>query len=108
MTPGIVASRSRGERGKPVEKSTKTDKGRLVALPVLAVTELRRHRIQQAEQLLRLGVALTDDRHVYAKADGEPGHPTFLTRLFKQFMRDHKLPPIRFHDLRHSHARRIY
>jgi hypothetical protein len=27
-----------------------------------------------------------------------------VTRLFKQFMRDHKLPPIRFHDLRHSHA----
>jgi integrase len=100
----IVASRSRGERGKPIEKGTKTDKGRLVTLPILAVTELRRHRIQQAEQLLRIGVALTDDHHVYAKADGEPGHPTFLTRLFKQFMRDHKLPQIRFHDLRHSHA----
>ena len=49
-------------------------------------------------------MALTDDHHVYAKLDGEPGHPTFLTRQFKQFMRDHKLPPIRFHDLRHSHA----
>jgi integrase len=100
----VVASRSRGERGRPIEKSTKTGRGRLVALPVLAVTELRRHRAQRAEQLLRLGVALTDDHHVYAKLDGEPGHPTFLTRLFKQFMRDHKLPPIRFHDLRHSHA----
>jgi integrase len=75
----IVASRSRGEHGRPVEKSTKTDKGRLLALPILVVTELRRHRIQQAEQLLRIGVALTDDHHVYAKADGEPGHPTFLT-----------------------------
>ena len=79
-------------------------KGRLVALPVLAVTELRRHRAQQAEQLLRLGVALDDDHHVYAKPDGEPGHPTFLTVQFKQFMADNKLPPIRFHDLRHSHA----
>jgi integrase len=100
----IVASRSRGEHGRPVERGTKTDKGRLVALPVLAVTELRRHRTRQAEQLLRLGVALTDDHHVYAKLDGEAGHPTFLTRQFKQFMADHKLPRIRFHDLRHSHA----
>jgi integrase len=100
----IVASRSRGQRGQPIEKGTKTGRGRLVALPVLAVTELRRHRIRQAEQLLRLGVALTDDHHVYAKFDGEAGHPTFLTRQFKQFMHDHKLPPIRFHDLRHSHA----
>src|SRR5262249_39667342 len=40
----IVASRSRGEHGRPIEKGTKTGKGRLVALPVLAVTELRRHR----------------------------------------------------------------
>jgi integrase len=100
----IVASRSCGEHGKPTEKSTKTGRGRLVALPALAVAELRRHRAQQAEQLLRLGVALTDEHHVYAKFDGEPGHPTFLTRLFNQFMRDHKLPQIRFHDLRHSHA----
>jgi integrase len=100
----IVASRSCGEHGKPIEKSTKTDRGRLIALPILASTELHRHRVQQAEQLLRIGVALTDDHHVYAKADGEPGHPAFLTRLFKLFMRDHKLPQIRFHDLRHSHA----
>jgi integrase len=100
----VVASRSRGAGGKPIEKGTKTGRGRFVALPVLAVTELRRHRAQQAEQLLRLGVALTDDHHVYCKFDGEPYHPAFLTRLFKQFMRDHRLPPIRFHDLRHSHA----
>jgi integrase len=100
----IVASRSRSAGGKPIEKSTKTGRGRLVALPVLAVTELRRHRAKQAEQLLRLGVALADDHHVYAKFDGGPSHPTVLTRMFKQFMSDHKLPPIRFHDLRHSHA----
>jgi integrase len=100
----IVASRSRGERGRPVEKVTKTGRSRLIALPALAVTELRRHRTRQAEQLLRLGVALTDDHHVHAKFDGEPYHPAFLTNVFKQFMCDHNLPQIRFHDLRHSHA----
>jgi integrase len=100
----IVASRSRGEHGRPIEKGAKTGRGRLIALPVLAATELRRHRAQQAEQLLRLGVALTDEHYVYAKFDGEPGHPTFLTHLFSRFLRDHKLPQIRFHDLRHSHA----
>ena len=100
----IVASRSRGEGGKPIEKSTKTGRGRLIALPILADNELRRHRAQQAEELLRIGVALTDEHHVHAKADGSPIHPTTLTLLFKRFMRDHKLPAIRLHDLRHSHA----
>jgi integrase len=100
----IVASRSRGEHGRPIEKSTKTGRGRLIALPVLAVTELRQHRTRQAERLLRLGVALNEDHYVCARLDGGPSHPTQLTRMFSQFMRDHKLPQIRFHDLRHSHA----
>src|SRR5262249_34132974 len=90
--------------GRPVEKSTKTGRGRLVALPVLAAAELRRHRAQQAEHLLRLGVALADAHHVYATFDGGPVHPTVLTRAFSRFPRDCKLPQIRFHDLRHSHA----
>jgi len=77
---------------------------RLIALPVLAVAELRQHRTRQAERVLRLGIALNEDHYVCARLDGGPSHPTRLTRLFRQFMRDHKLPPIRFHDLRHSHA----
>jgi integrase len=100
----IVASRSRGEHGRPIEKGTKTGRGRLIALPILAVTELRRHRTRQAERLLRLGIVLNENHYVCARLDGGPSHPTRLTRLFNQFMRDHKLPPVRFHDLRHSHA----
>jgi integrase len=100
----IVASRSRGEHGRPIEKGTKTGRGRLIALPLLAVTELRQYRRRQAERLLRLGVALSEDHYVCARLDGGPSHPTRLTRLFSEFMRDHKLPPIRFHDLRHTHA----
>jgi integrase len=85
-------------------KEPKSGKGRLIALLPMLVTELRRHRTQQAEQLLRLGVRLTDDRHVFAKADGTPYWPGELTRSFKRFMKQHHLPPIRLHDLRHSHA----
>jgi len=70
----------------------------------MLVTELRRHRIEQAQQLLRLGVRLTDDHHVVTREDGAPIYPRSLTRGFKRFMRAHELPPIRLHDLRHSHA----
>ena len=68
------------------------------------VTELRRYRTQQAEQLLRLGVRLTNDHHIFAKEDGSPYWPGALSRNFKSFMLEHKLPQIRLHDLRHSHA----
>jgi integrase len=99
----VVASTEQG-RGGMREKEPKNGKGRLIALPPMLVTELRRHRMQQAEWLLRLGVRLTDDHHVCLREDGDSVWPSSLTRAFRTFMRRHKLPLIRFHDLRHSHA----
>lgn len=99
----VVASGGRG-KGEVIEKEPKGGRGRLIALPVVVVTELRRYRTQQAEQLLRIGVRLTDDHHVYAKEDGTQYWPTVVSRSFKRFMQDHQLPQIRLHDLRHSHA----
>jgi integrase len=99
----VVASTEQG-RGGMREKEPKSGKGRLIALPPMLVTELRRHRMQQAEWLLRLGIRLTDDHHVCLREDGESVWPSSLTRAFRTFMSRHKLPQIRFHDLRHSHA----
>jgi integrase len=99
----VVASASRSG-GKTIEKETKGGRGRLIALPAMAVAELRRYRTQQAEQLLKLGIRLTDDHHVFAKEDGTPYWYGALSRRFKRFMQEHQLPQIRLHDLRHSHA----
>jgi integrase len=99
----VVASARAGQGGMH-EKETKSGKGRAVALSPMLVTELRRHRLQQSEWLLRIGVRLTDDHHVFTREDGTPAWPGSLTRSFKLFMRQHRLPQIRLHDLRHSHA----
>ncbi|HYQ06718.1 MAG TPA: site-specific integrase, partial [Xanthobacteraceae bacterium] len=99
----VVAS-ARPGRGAIVEKETKGGKGRAVTLPPMVATELRRHRTEQAQRLLRLGVRLTDDHHVLTREDGTPAWPGWLTRNFREFMHRHRLPQIRLHDLRHSHA----
>jgi integrase len=99
----IVASLEQGKGGLR-EKQPKNGKGRTVALPPMLVTELRRHRLEQAQWFLKLGVRLTDDHHVCAREDGERVWPSSLTRAFRKFMRRHRLPQIRLHDLRHSHA----
>jgi integrase len=91
-------------RGGVREKSPKNGKGRTVALPPLVIAELRRHRRQQAEWLLRLGVRLTEDHHICMREDGETVWPGSIVRAFQTFLRHHHLPRIRFHDLRHSHA----
>ncbi|MFY9836533.1 MAG: tyrosine-type recombinase/integrase, partial [Xanthobacteraceae bacterium] len=102
----IVASAEQTDEGVR-EKETKSGKGRAVELSPMLVSELRQYRKQQAERLLRLGVRLTDDHHVVMREDGEAIQPRSLSRAFRKFMRRHKLPQIRLHDLRHSHATQL-
>jgi integrase len=89
------------------EKETKTGRGRTVALTGLAVEELRRHKTQQAEELLRLGMRQSDDTYVVAQADGQRLKPNSLTHEFVRFIAGTELPRIRFHDLRHTHATQL-
>jgi integrase len=86
------------------EKETKSGRARAVALPATLVEELRRHRAKQAEELLLLGIPLTDDHYVVTQADGTALQPHSLTQAFTRFLAERSLKQVRFHDLRHSHA----
>jgi integrase len=89
-------------------KSTKSERGRGVALPGFAITELRRHKQEQARALLALGVRQNGDTLVCCREDGEPKQPQSVTRIFWMLVRRlHDFPRIRFHDLRHSHASQL-
>lgn len=90
--------------GKRV-KETKSGRGRLVAMPSFLVEELRKHRLRQDEELLRLGSRSGDDTYVVAQADGARLHPETLTHEFVRILAlNPTLPRVRFYDLRHSHA----
>jgi integrase len=89
-------------------KSTKSEKGRGVALPSFAIAELRRHKQAQAQALLALGVRQSGDTLVCGRVDGEPKQPASLTHEFTYLVgRIRGFPRIRFHDLRHSHATQL-
>lgn len=77
---------------------------RTIAMPEMVITELRRHRLEQAERLFQLGVKVTGDQHVVAQADGKQLQPNSLTHAFTDFIAACGLKRIRLHDLRHSHA----
>jgi integrase len=85
-------------------KPPKSGRGRTVALAAGIVEELRAHRTQQAQDLLKLGTRLTGDTFVVAQADGRPLQPRSLTHAFEIFLAKHGLPRVRLHDLRHTHA----
>jgi integrase len=84
-------------------KRPKNGRGRVIALPRMAVTELKKHRAQQESELEAMGGRLTRDSLVYTKEDGEPMQPRSLTHAWDFWSKGRK-PRVRFHDLRHAHA----
>jgi integrase len=99
----VVASTEQVRRDAR-EKPPKSGRSRAIALPALVVDELRRHRLAQAEELLRLGVRSTEDTHVCLQADGAPWRPSTMTAAFARLLKASALPRVRLHDLRHTHA----
>jgi integrase len=85
-------------------KETKSGRARTVAISASVVEELKAHRLEQAQDMLRLGVRLTADSYVAALADGSPMQPTLITHEWIRTINGTALPRVRFHDLRHAHA----
>lgn len=83
------------------EKEAKSGRSRTVALPSLAVEELRRWRALQAEELLRLGIRADDSWHVVTNADGSSPNPRSVTTAVSGFLKEWG---VTLHKLRHSHA----
>jgi len=100
----IVASVEQTNGGHLRLKPPKSGRSRTVALPALAIEELRRYRLIQAEELLRLGIRQSDDSHVCLQPNYQPWAPRSLSSIFGKFIKAASLPRIRLHDLRHSHA----
>jgi integrase len=86
-------------------KEPKSGRGRTIALTDTLVSELRAHRMRQAEELLRFGKRISDDDFVITQPDGLPLRPHSLGQEWVRFLAGQSaLPRIRFHDLRHAHA----
>jgi integrase len=83
----------------------KTAKGRRsVALDPSTVAALRQHRARQLAERLAAGEAYDDGDLVVCLADGQPIHPKTMSYYFERETKRAGLPPIRLHDLRHTHA----
>ena len=68
------------------------------------IEELRSHRAQRAEEMLKLGVRLSDDDLVISHADGSIVQPIYISQHWARIIQKTKLAHLRFHDLRHAHA----
>lgn len=89
-------------------KRPKTERGsRNVALPGFTVEALKSHKAEQAKRRLKLGPVYEDNDLICARDDGAPTPPDTLSTNFASTIRRAKLPHVRFHDLRHTHATQL-
>jgi integrase len=76
---------------------------RTVGLPQRTVSVLKSHRKRQLEEKLAAGPLYRDAGLVFASRHGTPiDAQNVVNRYYKPLLKRAGLPPIRFHDLRHS------
>jgi integrase len=103
---GLRIRRSRvSVGGKATDSLPKTEAGgRDVAIDPGVIDALRRQRARQLADAAKWGAAWQDSAHVFTIENGQPLHPERISFLFDEAVAAAKVPRIRLHDLRHTHA----
>jgi integrase len=104
-TMSITGRRTRVGYEMVERAGTKTAAGaRVVDLDPATVDVLRLWRKAQAAERRAWGVAYVDTEYVFTAENGQPVHADHLAHRFERLIATAKVPAIRFHDLRHTHA----
>jgi integrase len=77
---------------------------RVIAVDRTTVAALHDHRSRQLAERAAAGKEYLDSGYVFARPNGDPMAPDWLSRYFRQLNEASGLPPIRLHDLRHGAA----
>ena len=105
MRRTLTKSGGRLLMGEPKTKKSR----RTISLGAGAIRALRAHLARQMEDVQRLGDLYRDEGLVFASKVGTLINPTNLRkRSFASLLKRAGLPPIRFHDLRHTCATLLF
>jgi integrase len=100
-----VTKKRTGQKGDGLRfKEPKSGHGRVVAMPKLLATELRRHKAVQSAHRLRLGAIYQNSDLIVANPDGTLIYPDTISHSFRDLIATLDVPRITFHGLRHSAA----
>jgi len=103
-TISIRRTLQRTSAGLQLIEQTKTAKSRrLISISPSTVEVLKKHRVEQKKEMIQYNYRDVYDL-VFTTRTGKPVEPRNLREYFSFLSKKAGLPPIRFHDLRHTHA----
>jgi len=88
---------------KMLKPKSSHSRRRIALSPSLALL-LREYKADQQTQRILLGKLPADSDLVFSHLDGKPLDPGVVSHTFAKVLKKARLPHIRFHDLRHTHA----
>jgi len=91
--------------GTVISSEPKTARGRRqIALDAVTIEAFKAQAQRQLADRENAEVVWSETGYVFTRDDGEPLHPQSVSRSFERALAAAKLPRIRLHDLRHTHA----
>ena len=94
----------RGEKDYII-KEPKSESGiRDIHIGSEVVSYLKKEKSKYVTDMINYGIGFRNYGFVIRQYDGSPLKPDSMSRKWRRFLETNNLPPIRFHDLRHSHA----
>jgi integrase len=104
----VGRTRSRGESSPLAEGESKTRAGRRhISLSPSVVESIRRHKVRQLEYRLQAGILYADHGCVFTNETDGYLDPISVNVRYPDLIERAGVPPIRFHDLRHTNTTRM-
>lgn len=93
--------------GKLAEKQPKTTKSKRIVTLLDSTLEYLceiQNKTTNTSKIIDLKSHKTCDKYILCWEDGRPMDPHYISQKFPIALEERKIPKIRFHDLRHTHA----
>jgi len=104
-----AVSESGRERSKIVIQTPKTKRSiRKVPIPTYLVKQLKQHKLFQKEIKNKLGSNYQDHNLVFCTEFGTYLDSSNVLKRLRKILKENNLPEIKFHDLRHTYATRLF
>jgi integrase len=86
-------------------ESTKSESGnRTISIPAMLTDLLKEYKAWQYGEKEKWGDTWVDSDKLFTQEDGKPIFPDTPSKWFGKFIKRNNLPPLTFHQLRHTNA----